>query len=298
MDVDPVPGALCAADAAARMAVRSHPVVPAAILSGLAVRSVEIAALVNSGRYGDLNRPLIRALADGLERDLGCARRYALARNLQLGSAVSHRRVSARVLGQSPRGWSSTPAQSLARGFAAAADLAGELVEAIDAILANHLDRRLTFSRDEDLQLALELAGNVGFTLSRIDALDAGLGERPPPGQVRSTGRTISRALGQAAERARTMDRICVQGLAARLGITTTDGLAQALTDGVLDEFTSADLTCANLAQADLTGVRWSLTGTAWPPGTDIKALLARSEIHPGDVLVLRHRGTMWQPSW
>jgi Pentapeptide repeats (8 copies) len=172
------------------MAVRSHPVVPAAILSGLAVRSIEIAALANLGRYGDLNRPLIRALADGLERDLGRARRYG------------------------------------------------------------------------------------------------------------STGRIISRALGQAAERARTMDRICAQGLAARLGIATTDGLAQALTDGALDDFTSADLTCANLAQADLTGVRWSLTGTAWPPGTDIEALLARSEIHPGDVLVLRHRGTMWQPTW
>jgi hypothetical protein len=146
--------------------------------------------------------------------------------------------------------------------------------------------------------LARELVDNVGFILSRVDALAEGLGERPPPGQVRSTGRIISRALGQAAERAWTMDRICAQGLAARLGITTTDGLTQALTDGALDDFTSADLTCANLAQADLTGVRWSLTGTAWPPGTDIKALLARSEIHPGDVLVLRHRGTMWQPTW
>jgi hypothetical protein len=280
------------------MAVRSHPVVPAAILSGLAVRSIEIAALANLGRYGDLNRPLIRALADGLERDLGRARRYGLARNFRLGSAVSHRRVSARVLGQAPRASSDTPAQSLARGFWAAAHLTGELVEAIDGILADHLDKRLTFSRDEDLDLARELVDNVGFILSRVDALAEGLGERPPPGQVRSTGRIISRALGQAAERAWTMDRICAQGLAARLGITTTDGLAQALTDGALDDFTSADLTCANLAQADLTGVRWSLTGTAWPPGTDIKALLARSEIHPGDVLVLRHRGTMWQPTW
>jgi hypothetical protein len=94
------------------------------------------------------------------------------------------------------------------------------------------------------------------------------------------------------------MDRVCGQGLAARLGITATEGLAEALTDGALDDFTSADLTRASLADADLTGVRWSLTGTAWPPGTDIKALLARSETHPGDVLVLRHRGMMWQPSW
>jgi hypothetical protein len=43
---------------------------------------------------------------------------------------------------------------------------------------------------------------------------------------------------------------------------------------------------------------RWSLTGTAWLPGTDIRALLARSEAQPGGVLVLTHRGMMWQPNW
>ena len=39
----------------------------------------------------------------------------------------------------------------------------------------------------------------------------------------------------------------------------------------------SADLTYASLADAGLTGVRWSLSGTIWPPETDVKALLARS---------------------
>jgi hypothetical protein len=278
------------------MAVRCHPVVPAAVLSGLAVRSAEIAALVNRGHYGDLNRPLIRTLADGLEGDLGRARRYAVARNLQLGCAVSHRNVADRVLGEFRV---LDPARSpVARGFAAAVHLAGELVEAIDGILTAHLGLRLAFSRDEDLELARELADGAGSCLSRARALAAGLGDRPAPGQVLSTGRAIGRVLGQAGERARTMDRICVQGLAARLGITTTEGLADAVTDGVLDDFTSADLTRAGLADAELTGVRWSLTGTAWPPGTDIKALLARSESHPGDVLVLRHRGMMWQPAW
>jgi hypothetical protein len=71
-----------------------------------------------------------------------------------------------------------------------------------------------------------------------------------------------------------------------------------ALAAGVLDDFTSADLTCAGLADADLTGVRWSLTGTAWPPGTDIRALLARSVAQPGGVLVFTRRGMMWQPNW
>jgi hypothetical protein len=41
-----------------------------------------------------------------------------------------------------------------------------------------------------------------------------------------------------------------------------------------MDDFTSADLTYASLAAADLTGVRWSLSGTIWPIETDVKALL------------------------
>jgi len=73
--------------------------------------------------------------------------------------------------------------------------------------------------------------------------------------------------------------------------------MAQALTDGALDDFTSADLTWANLADADLTGMRWSLTGTTWPPGTDMRALLARSQAQDG-VLVFNRRGMMWQPNW
>lgn len=89
-----------------------------------------------------------------------------------------------------------------------------------------------------------------------------------------------------------------MQGVAGRLDIATAEGLAKALADGGLDDFTSADLTCASLADADLTGVRWSLTGTAWPPGTDIRALLVRSEAHPGGVLVFTRRGMMWQPAW
>jgi hypothetical protein len=59
-----------------------------------------------------------------------------------------------------------------------------------------------------------------------------------------------------------------------------------------MDDFTSADLTYASLADADLTGVRWSLSGTIWPPETDVKALLARSEAAGtgGGVLVVTRR--------
>jgi hypothetical protein len=58
----------------------------------------------------------------------------------------------------------------------------------------------------------------------------------------------------------------------------------------------------ASLADADLTGVRWSLSGTSWPPGTNVKALLARSEeVRPGSgvlVFTRRGKGMMWQPTW
>jgi hypothetical protein len=42
-----------------------------------------------------------------------------------------------------------------------------------------------------------------------------------------------------------------VQGVAGRLGISPTDGLADALLDGALDDFTSADLTHASLARSE-----------------------------------------------
>ena len=43
-------GSLGAADAATRMGVRRHPVVPAAILSDFVVRAIELAAAINRGR--------------------------------------------------------------------------------------------------------------------------------------------------------------------------------------------------------------------------------------------------------
>jgi hypothetical protein len=94
--------------------------------------------------------------------------------------------------------------------------------------------------------------------------------------------------------------RVCAQNLAGRLNIAQTEGLAEAVLEDAVDDFTNSDLTYATLADADLTGVRWSLPGTIWPPGTDVKALLADSEeVQPGSgVLVFTRRGMMWQPPW
>jgi hypothetical protein len=67
------------------------------------------------------------------------------------------------------------------------------------------------------------------------------------------------------------------------------EGLAAALLDGALDDFTHADITHADLAGIDLTGVRWSASGTEWPPGTNVNALRARSrEVAPGIYVIER----------
>lgn len=292
MDADP---AIRAAQARARMGVRRHPVVRAVILSGLAVQAVEIAAEINRGHCQDLDRALIRTLADGLGHDLEHARRYALARNLQLGPAVALGRVPALMAGQARE---HDPAASLTRSFVAAADLARGLCVVIDEILTYSFDLRIALTRDHDLEPVRELADGVGSCLTRARALCLDLDDRAAREQVMRTGRAIGRAVDQALEHARAMDRICGQALADRLGIAVAQGLAAAVADGALDDFTSADLTSAGLADADLTGVRWSLTGTTWPQGTDIKALLARSQTQPDGVLEFSRRGMMWQPNW
>jgi hypothetical protein len=293
--------ALGAADATTRMGIRRHPVVPAAILSDFVVRAIEIAAAINRGRHGNLDRALIRTLARDLGCDLGRAREFALARHLKLGVTVTGRSVLVLTPDLARERYLDL---ALVRYFDAAVRLARELGHAIDGTLARHLDLRLSFSRDHDLELACELADGLDSDLERAHSLahalvrELGTRERilnvnHAREQILNIDRSISRALDLAFERSRTLDRVCAQGVAGRLGISPTGGLAEALLDGALDDFTSADLTHTSLADADLTGVRWSLSGTIWPPGTDVKALLARSEeVEPGGgVLVVTRRG-------
>jgi hypothetical protein len=263
------------------MGVRRHPVVPAAILSDFVVRAIEIAAAINRGRRGNLDRAFIRTLARDLGRDLG--RECAQVRHLKLGVTVTRNSVLVLTLDQARE---RDLALTLIRYSDAALRLARELSHAIDDILARHLDLRLSFSGDHDLELACELAASLDSDLDRALTLN------------RELDKTRERALDLAFERSRALGRVCAQGVAGRLGISPPEGLAEALLDDVMDDFTSADLTYASLADTDLTGVRWSLSGTIWPPETDVKALLARSEEvgTGGGVLVVKRRAMAWPP--
>jgi hypothetical protein len=301
VDVDGAAGALRAADAATRMSLRRHPAVVAAILSDFVVRAMEIAAAIDRGRRGNLDRAFIRTLAGDLGRDLGRVREYAQVRHLKLYVTVTRGDVIALTL---DRARISDLALILLHRFHWALHLAGEFGQAVDETLARPLDLRLGLSRDEDLEIACQLAAGLESDLNRvivlIDSLcqtrERILNGRRPLEQVPNVDRSIGRALDRAFERCRALDRVCAQGVAGRLGISPAGGLAEALLDGAMDDFTSADLTHASLADPDLTGVRWSLSGTIWPPETDVKALLARSEQTgtSGGVLVVTRRGMAW----
>lgn len=281
------------------MGVRRHPVVLAAILSDLVVRTIEIAAAIKRGRRGNLDRAFIRTLARDLGRDLGRAREYAQVRHLKLDVTVTPDSILALTLDQAREPYL---ALTLIRDLDTALRLAHKLSHAIDGTLARYLDLRLNLSRDEDLELVGGLAADLDSDLDRALELNRALGRTRERilnvnyarDQILDIDRSISHTLDTAFQRSRALDRVCAQGVADRLGISTTERLAEALLDGAMDDFTNADLTCARLAGADLTGVRWSLPGTIWPLETDVSALLARSEeVEPGGgVLVVKRRGS------
>ena len=91
------------------MGVRRHPVVLAAILSDFVVRAIEIAAAINHGRRGNLDRTFIRTLARDLGRDLGRVGEYAQVRHLKLDVTVTRQSGLVLTLDQArERQWSAT----------------------------------------------------------------------------------------------------------------------------------------------------------------------------------------------
>jgi hypothetical protein len=213
---------------------------------------------------------VVAALARDLGRDVGRVRAYAQARHLKLDTTLTRDSVLVLTLDQADERYL---APALIRYFVAALRLAHRLAHAIDGTLARHLDLRLGFSRDEDLEPACELAAGLESDLVRTHALTEPLVLALQPNvnvnrareQILDIDRSISRTLALALVRSRALDRVCAQGMAGRLGVSLTEGLAEELLDGAMDDFTSADLTHASLANADLTGVRWSLLEPSGP---------------------------------
>jgi hypothetical protein len=262
------------------MGVRRQPEVALrAILGDFVVRALEIAAAINDGRRGNLDRSRIRTLARDLGRDVDRLRKFARDRRIRLDLTVTRYSVLALTLDQADERYL---ALNLTGYFDAALDLTGAL--------AHHLGGQLAAGLDSDIGRALALNRDLDEARKRIRNV------AEARAMILNIDRSISQTLDLAFLRARALDRVCAQDLAGRLDISTTEGLADALLDGAMDDFTSADLRYANLAGADLTGVRWSLSGTSWPPEINVKALLARSEqVKPGVLIVIR-RGMTWAP--
>lgn len=60
------------------------------MVSDFVVRAVDIAAAINRGLHGNLDLPLIRALARDLEHDLGRAREYGRVHDLSVSLGGAH----------------------------------------------------------------------------------------------------------------------------------------------------------------------------------------------------------------
>lgn len=239
--------AITAADPAARIALRRSPVTRAAILNDLTVRVLTIASKVltrDFARARDLASDLASDLALALASDFVHASVLARARDLTIAHASALARASDLDLATDP-GRTLTSARALARDFAS--DVASVL--AVDQARALAVDLDSAFTAD----LAHTFAGDLDGALARD--LDRAV----------DLGREMALMVGDA------------------LGLRQVEGLAAALLNGALDDFTHADLARADLTGRDLAGIRWSEQGTTWPPGTDTAELRARSQqIAPG----------------
>ncbi len=278
-----VAAAIAAADPAIRMALRRNPVTLAVIYGDFTVQAVMILEVLDRDR--DRHRALTRSHA----RDLVTALNLELdrAQGLEHAIALVHGRQRSRYRGRrDPH-----PKLDL--------DLDLDLVRRRARDLAHELDR----DRDRDLNLnrardlaravirararALDYAGDHTFVLDRARGLahDLDLKLDRSPWDLTLDGARVL-ALDFVREVSLAVGRI--------LGVERVEhlvGLAVALVDGALDNFTRADLTHIDLSGHNLTGVRWSVSGTKWPEGTDIAVLKTRSQEIDPDTFVISAPG-------
>jgi hypothetical protein len=259
--------AISATNPAARLELRRNPVILVVILSDLLVRSLVIvtnhAAATN--RAIDSNRAVADILASTLARTFNDHSdddfRQAYAR------ASDYASILARVFSDTHK---------MASYHARDLDFARDLARASD--LAR--DHARDLERDPDHPLTALARARDLFTSYDFATM-------------RNLAHSVARARG--LNLARDLDRHIAVAVGRILGVRHVKGLAAALLDGALDDFTHADLAQINLTDFDLTGVRWSVSGTKWPRGIDIDVLRAQSRevpprtgvyviVNPGDV--------------
>jgi hypothetical protein len=187
----------------------------------------------------------------------------------------------------------------LARDIGLARDLGLDIDLALDHALDHALARANSLARDLALDHALAhaLARALAFAL----ALDRALARtRTRDDLTLDLARDLARDLTHDLARTRERTRGFVRQAIVRTGnaICTVLGRDVLLTEAsvrpFLDDFTTADLRTAQLADIDLTGVRWSETETRWPEEVDIDALKSRSnEIEPGSGVYVIRKGEM-----
>ncbi|WP_406429209.1 hypothetical protein [Streptomyces sp. NBC_00147] len=267
-----------------RLTLRSHPVTMLSIFGGFLTRVVELTrALDHAPNLGHAyDRPINNVLALDLHSALTRVRNRARALDLDLAQDLDRVLRSGfeedlymALTSDRERGRERDLGVASARARKLARDLALVLRDALtrergyvyrDSVRDHALDRVLDCARTRDRDLATDLA------VALHDALDHDL----------DRARDCALALSHCLDRT----------VSSSLGLEGTEGLSGALLEGVLDDFTGADLRGLGLTDLHLVGMRWS-SGTRWPQHIDREWLSRRSrETPPGSGIftVLRPR--------
>ncbi|WP_143179718.1 hypothetical protein [Streptomyces yunnanensis] len=172
--------------------------------------------------------------------------------------------------------------RELTRACVLADDLAGALNNARARGLVRDLNvaRDLNIARNRDLSVARNRARDLNIVLDRARDLAHDMD--------RDLDRARALALVLVDVRANQVGRAIGLVLRWELPALDKDSL-----HAFLNDFTTADLSSAELGGVDLDGVRWSERGTKWPPVVDVEALkILSAETPPGSKTWIVRSGT------
>ncbi|WP_143659241.1 hypothetical protein [Streptomyces sp. SA15] len=231
------------------------------------------------GRARDLDLKRVLAFALGLARDLASA----LARDLAHSLAVE---IALDLDGD--LGLDGDLEDALARDLGRARRIARDL--GLDSDLTRDLDRARARARDlgltRDLDLDLARAGDLEFARALDLALDLARSVDRDLGGVLDRALNLSGAptLDRALDLANAIIDVRTNHVCRVIGLVLhrePPVLDRNSVHALLDDFTEADLSTAELTAVGLVGVRWSEHGTQWPPSVDVGDFKAQSEETP-----------------